>query len=42
MYAYGAEGAYWYFFATVGLGELVCATVGGTALYYPLKKLKLH
>ena len=41
MYAYGAEGAYWYFFITVGLGELVCATIGGTALYYPLKKLKL-
>ena len=41
MYAYGIEGAYLYFFLTVGLGELVCATVGGTALYYSLKKLKI-
>ena len=41
MYAYGAEGAYVYFALTVGLGELVCATVGGTALYFPLKKIKI-
>lgn len=41
MYAYGAEGAYIYFFLTVGLGELVCAVVGGTILYYGLRKLKL-
>ena len=40
MYAYGIEGAYLFFFLTVGLGELVCATIGGTALYYSLKKLK--
>ena len=38
MYVYGADGALWYFFLTVGLGELVCATVGGTALYFLLKK----
>ena len=36
--AYGAEGAYYYFFLTVGLGELVCAGIGGSALYYSLKK----
>ena len=41
MYAYGAEGAYIYFSLTVGLGELVCAVVGGTILYYGLRKLKL-
>ncbi len=37
-YAYGAAGAYWYFFLTVGIGEIVCATVGGTVLYFSLKK----
>ena len=40
--AYGAEGAYYYFFLTVGLGELVCAGIGGSALYYSLKKLNLN
>ncbi len=42
LYAYGIEGGYWYFFLTVGLGELVCATVGGTILYYSLKNIKLR
>ena len=41
MWVYGAEGAYWYFFLTVGLGELVCASIGGAVLYYALKKIKL-
>ena len=41
MFAYGVEGAYWFFFITVALGEIVCATIGGTVLYYPLKKLKV-
>ena len=41
LFAYGIEGGYWYFFLTVGLGELVCATVGGTLLYYSLKNIKL-
>lgn len=41
MFAYGAEGAYIYFFLSVGLGELVCAVIGGTVLYYGLRKLKL-
>lgn len=41
MLAYGAEGAYIYFFLTVGLGELVCAVIGGTILYYGLRKLRL-
>ena len=42
IFAYGAEGAYIFFFLTVGLGELVCATACGTALYYGLEKLKLN
>ena len=38
MYTYGAEGAYIYFFATVGLGEVVCAWGLGLALYYYIEK----
>ena len=41
LYAYGAEGGYFFFLLTVGLGELVCAGIGGTALYYALKKINL-
>ena len=41
LFAYGIKGGYWYFFLTVGLGELVCATVGGTLLYYSLRKVKI-
>ena len=41
IYAYGVSGAYWYFFLTVGIGELVCASVGGTLLYYSLKRIKI-
>ena len=41
LFAYGIEGGYWYFFLTVGLGELVCATVGGTFRYFSLKKINL-
>lgn len=40
MFAYGAEGGYWYFFLTVALGEFVCATVGGALLYCGLRKIK--
>ncbi len=35
--AYGLEGGYGFFFLTVGLGELVCAGVGGYLLYRMLK-----
>ncbi len=42
IYAYGLEGGYLYFFVTVGLGELVCACIGGTVLYYVLRKYKKH
>ena len=37
-YVYMTEGLYWFFFLTVGLGELVCAGVAGTILYYSIKK----
>ena len=40
IYAYGAEGGYFYFMLTVGVGELVCATIGGTALRFALDKAK--
>ena len=39
--AYGAEEAYWFLALTVGLGELVCAGFGGTALCYALRRTKL-
>ncbi len=38
IFEYGAEGAYIYFFLTVGLGELVCAVIGGTGLYAIMQK----
>ena len=40
LYAYGAEGSYFFFMLTVGLGELVCAGIGGSVLYYSLQKVK--
>jgi uncharacterized membrane protein len=39
IYAYGVTDAYWFLFTTVGIGELVCASVGGTALYFGIRKL---
>ncbi len=41
IYAYGAEGAYFLFLLSVAIGEIVCATVGGTLLYYSLGKLRI-
>jgi len=41
IFAYGTEGAYIFFFMTVGIGELICAGIGGTALYYALRRLRL-
>ncbi len=38
MYAYGAQGTYWYFALTVFIGEAVCAGIAGTAFAYALKK----
>lgn len=40
-YAYGAEGGYLYFMLTVGIGELVCAGVGGVMLYFATKKARI-
>ena len=41
MYAYGAEGSYFYFMLTVGIGEVLCATIGGTLLYFAMRKAKI-
>ena len=39
--AYGASDSYIFLVITVGIGEIVCAGLGGCALYYLLKKTKL-
>ena len=41
IYAYGVPDAYLYLVATVGIGEIVCAGILGTALGYSLKKSKI-
>ena len=38
IYAYGSPDSYGFIALTVGIGEIVCAGVGGSALYYVLKK----
>ena len=38
IFAYGAPESYFFIALTVGIGEIVCAGVGGSALYYLLKK----
>lgn len=38
IYAYGAPDSYFFIALTVGIGEVVCAGFGGSALYYLLKK----
>ena len=38
IYAYGVGDAYYFLLVTVAIGELVCACIGGTVLYYILKK----
>lgn len=40
--AYGATDSYPFLVLTVGIGEIICAGVAGTALYYLLKKTKIH
>ena len=42
IFAYGAEDAYLWLVLTVGIGEIVCAAIGGTVLGYALKKAKLE
>ena len=41
-YAYAAEEAVPYMMLTVGIGELVCAGILGTALLFSLKKIAPH
>ena len=38
IFAYGAPDSYFFLMLTVGIGEIVCAGVGGSGLYYTLKK----
>ena len=38
IFAYGASESYGFLLLTVGIGEIVCAGFGGSALYYLLKK----
>ena len=41
IYAYEIPGIYPYFALTVAIGEIVCALLFGTLLYYSLKKTKI-
>lgn len=41
IFAYGVPDAYLYLVLTVGIGEIVCAGVLGTALGYSIKKSRL-
>lgn len=38
IYAYGIADAYWILMISVAIGEIVCAGIGGDALYYIMKK----
>lgn len=38
IYAYGISGGYFFFMLTVGVGEIVCAGIGGALLCYSLSK----
>jgi uncharacterized membrane protein len=37
IYAYGAKDAYLYLMLTVGIGEIVCAGIMGSVLYYTIR-----
>ena len=41
IFTYGATDAYLWLVLTVGIGEIVCAGVGGTVVGYALKKAKI-
>ena len=41
-FAYGIPGSVWYFFVTVGLGEIISCGVLGILLYNCLKKYEKH
>ena len=38
IYTYGVNGGYFFFMLTVGVGEIACAGIGGSALLYSLSK----
>lgn len=40
IYAYGVPDAYSYIMLTVALGEIISATIIGTALYFSIRKIK--
>ena len=41
LYAYGASGGYFYFMLTVSIGEITCAGVLGSLLYYTIIKTNI-
>jgi len=41
IFAYGATEGYPFLMITVGIGEIVCAGIGGTLLYFAVKKSRL-
>ena len=41
IFAYGVNDAYLWLVLTVGIGEVVCAAIGGSILGYSLKKSKI-
>ena len=40
-FSYGSPDSYMFMFASVGIGEIVCAGIGGSLLYYTLRKTPL-
>ena len=40
IFAYGIEDSYFLLMLTVGIGEIVCAGIGGSSLYYIMNKHK--
>ena len=40
IYAYDVPDAYYILMISVGIGEIVCAGIGGSILYYSLRKIK--
>ena len=42
IYAYGVPDGYFFLMFTVGVGEIVCAGIGGSLLYYTMKKSKFR
>ena len=41
IYAYGVEAGFFALSLSVGIGELVCGVIGGSALYYAIKDSKM-